>query len=122
MQNQRSEVANNAARNITGSHKLDDQLKDSDRVHNNLRGTGIAALLKDPDSLDFRPKEGSPLIGAGAVIPGCADGLNGKAPDIGAYECGGARWIPGADWQEGFTALDKGQKSKQPQTIKTAKP
>jgi len=52
-------------------------------------------LLVDPARCDFRPKKGSPLIDAGRVIPGITDGFKGKAPDIGAYEYGAERWVPG---------------------------
>jgi len=52
-------------------------------------------LLADPARYDFRPKKGSPLIDAGQVIPGITDGFKGKAPDIGAYEYGAERWVPG---------------------------
>ena len=109
-QNQWSEVINNAAKIITGSrkdglHRLDDQLPNSDLVHNNLQKVDITPMLMDPDHMDFRPKEGSPLIGAGAVIPGYAEKLNGKNPDIGAYQSGGERWVPGADWKESYSVL-----------------
>ncbi len=107
-QNQWSEVVNNAAYNITGSHKLEDQLPDSVRVHNNVRKADIAAMLVDPEHMDFHPKPGSPLIGAGAVIPGYAEGVHGKDPDVGAYQTGGENWVPGADWQESFTLLGNG--------------
>ena len=114
MQNQWSQAVNNAACNITGSHKMQDQLKDSERVHNNLRGTDIAPLLRDPAAFDFRPAQGSPLIGAGVVIPGCTDGFKGAAPDLGAYQSGGERWVPGANWKESFTSL----KTKKPTSKK----
>jgi hypothetical protein len=112
-QNQWSEVINNAAKIITGArkdgeHKLDEQLEDSALVHNNLQKADIAAMLVDPDHMDFRPKKGSPLIGAGAVIPGYAEAVNGKNPDIGAYQSEGERWVPGSDWKESFTLLGNG--------------
>ena len=44
---------------------------------------------------DFRPKPGSPLIDAGEIIPGITESYKGKAPDIGAYEHGEWRWVPG---------------------------
>ncbi len=48
---------------------------------------------RDPDTvdartLDFRPADGSPLIDAGAVIPGLHRDVTGSAPDIGALEHG----------------------------------
>jgi len=39
-----------------------------------------------PGSVDLSPAEGSPVIDAGAVIPGINDDFKGKAPDIGALE------------------------------------
>lgn len=38
----------------------------------------------------LHPLAGSPLIDAGVVIPGVNDGYSGSAPDIGAFEFGGA--------------------------------
>ncbi|KXX69353.1 T9SS type A sorting domain-containing protein [Flammeovirga sp. SJP92] len=51
-----------------------------------------------PANLNFEPSSGSYLINAGKVIPGITDGYVGSAPDIGAYERGGVKWVPGADW------------------------
>lgn len=36
----------------------------------------------------------------GVVITGITDGFQGKAPDLGAYEWGGPRWVAGANWQD----------------------
>jgi hypothetical protein len=52
---------------------------------------------------DGSPVAGSAAIDAGVVIPGITDGFQGKAPDRGAYEFGGPRWRPGADWQDPTT-------------------
>lgn len=52
----------------------------------------------DVANLDFEPANGSYLVDAGTTIPGYTDGYLGSAPDIGAYERGGTKWIPGADW------------------------
>ena len=62
--------------------------------------------LRDPANYDFRPKAGSPLVDAGALVnrnevpsrvanfPG--QKYVGSAPDIGAYEYGDTHyWIPG---------------------------
>lgn len=104
-QNQWSEVQNNLSRNLTFKHSPEAQRADSPLVHHNLRGRDIRPLLRDPAHLDFRPAAGTPAIAAGAVVPGIAGGVSGAAPDLGAYESGGERWIPGADWQESFTVL-----------------
>ncbi|WP_109831106.1 T9SS type A sorting domain-containing protein [Reichenbachiella versicolor] len=52
----------------------------------------------NPAALNFEPSNGSYLVDAGKVIPGYTDGFKGSAPDIGAYERGGTKWVPGADW------------------------
>jgi len=52
-------------------------------------------VLADPARFDFRPRAGSPLIDAAQVIRGITDDFKGEAPDVGAYEYGGERWVPG---------------------------
>lgn len=49
---------------------------------------------------DGYPAAGSAAIDAGVVLAGITDGFQGKAPDLGAYEFGGPRWVAGADWQD----------------------
>jgi hypothetical protein len=49
---------------------------------------------------DAYPVAGSAAIDAGIVIEGITDGFRGQAPDLGAYEFGGERWVAGADWQD----------------------
>ena len=49
-----------------------------------------------PVGTNFVPQPGSGAIDAGQLIPGYTDGYVGSAPDIGAYETGGAYWTPGA--------------------------
>ncbi len=59
-------------------------------------GKGIRTQLRDVDNLDFRPKAGSSLIDAGALIKGKTNFFLGEAPDIGPYEFGSLDyWIPG---------------------------
>jgi hypothetical protein len=106
-QNQWSAAMNNISRNLVGSHKVTDQLLDSERIHHNLRGQDARPFLKDPAKWDFRPVAGSPLIDAGIIIPGYTDGFTGKAPDLGAYEADAEPWVAGANWQEKFTLLEK---------------
>lgn len=110
-QNHWSEAVNNISRNLVGSHKLDDQLADSERIHHNLRGQDAKAFLKDPGKFDFQPVEGSPLIDAGVAIAGYTDGFKGTAPDLGAYEADAEPWVPGANWQEAFTTLKDSAKT-----------
>ncbi|MDQ4028263.1 MAG: right-handed parallel beta-helix repeat-containing protein [Actinomycetota bacterium] len=50
-------------------------------------------ILADPDHGDFSPL--GPLVDAGEVIPGVTDGLEGAAPDIGAFETTSAGWRVG---------------------------
>ena len=52
---------------------------------------------------DAYPTDGSAAIDAGVVIEGITDGFEGEAPDLGAYEFGGERWVAGADWQDSDT-------------------
>ena len=73
----------------------------------NMREKGASwRYLRDPANYDFRPRAGSPLVDAGALVtedelpspvtqfPG--QHYVGAAPDIGAYECHDSRyWIPG---------------------------
>ncbi|MCE5240241.1 right-handed parallel beta-helix repeat-containing protein [bacterium] len=49
---------------------------------------------------DGVPVKGSAAIDAGIEIAGITDGFAGRAPDLGAYEFGGARWVAGADWRD----------------------
>jgi hypothetical protein len=58
-------------------------------------------LFVDPANYDFRPKPGGPLDAAGVVVPGIAEGVNGRSPSIGVYEVGEKPWRPGADWING---------------------
>jgi len=58
-----------------------------------LEANGTGAV--DADGI---PTADSQAIDTGVVIEGMTDGFHGEAPDIGAYERGGTRWRPGADW------------------------
>jgi hypothetical protein len=46
------------------------------------------------------PTPGSAAVDGGVAIPGITDGFRGNAPDLGAYESGGTRWVAGADWAD----------------------
>ena len=41
-------------------------------------------------TVDLRLREGSAAVDAGVELPGITDGFTGRAPDLGAYEIGGA--------------------------------
>jgi hypothetical protein len=57
--------------------------------------SGVDAGYVDAINHDYRLAGGSAAIDAGTVIPGVTDGFVGAAPDQGAYEFGGADWVPG---------------------------
>jgi len=94
VQNANTECFNNVGRKISSSHA---RLQPLIGEHGN-NYTGPTPMLVDPEHLDFRPREGSPLVDAGRTIEGVTDGYQGKAPDVGAYERGGEHWKPGVDW------------------------
>ena len=88
VQNEHSETYNNCAADIRGWRK--EGVPPGGKAADNFVGE-----LVDPGQFDFRPKKGSSPIDAGRVLPGINDGYVGKAPDVGAYECGGERWTAG---------------------------
>jgi len=106
VQNEDTLVFNNAAHLI--ADRGGTPIFASDNVSHNailprsLRGVfadaGKEALASG--TFDLRPAPSSPLIDAGRLMPGITDEYRGKAPDAGAYESGGERWIAGADWQD----------------------
>jgi len=62
----------------------------------NFKGADIRSQLRDPDNLDFRPKNGSELVDGGEAIEGKEISFLGHAPDIGPYEWGDDSYrIPG---------------------------
>ncbi len=76
------------------------------KANNLIAADAIAANLRDPANLDFRPVEGAAIINGGMLTRSedltHPDGRFeapvpvGNLPDIGAYECGADRyWIPG---------------------------
>ncbi|WP_237742716.1 Calx-beta domain-containing protein [Actinopolymorpha alba] len=84
-----------------------------DRIQNNIAtqelGTGATSIgavfgnnltSGDPEYVslpakDFHLTPGSPARNAGTPIRGITEGFEGTAPDIGAYEVGGADWKAG---------------------------
>jgi hypothetical protein len=62
------------------------------------KGATLEANAAGAVDADGVPTADSKAIAAGIVIPGITDGYRGAAPDLGAYERGGAIWHPGADW------------------------
>jgi hypothetical protein len=61
---------------------------------NNLFST-TNPLFVNSAAQDYTLQAGSPAVNAGTPVPGITDGFAGSAPDIGAYESGQTRWIPG---------------------------
>ena len=92
VQNANSMIFNNAALTITGDAR-GKAFPQSENVGSNCQQKDLK--LVDQAGRDFRPRSDSPLVDAGRRITGFTDGHKGKAPDIGAYEHGGERWIPG---------------------------
>lgn len=58
--------------------------------------------FRDVANLDFRPADDSELVNAGKFIEGITTDVSGWAPDIGAYERGLPRWVPGAPRADGI--------------------
>lgn len=63
---------------------------------------GPELLQNHPGAVDRDgfPVAGSAAVDAGVVLEGFNDGFQGPAPDLGAHEFGGERWVAGADWQD----------------------
>jgi hypothetical protein len=92
VQNANSTIFNNAAVTITGNQR-GEPFPRSENVAGNCPQKDLKLVA--PDKLDFLPRADSPLVDAGRKIEGFTDDFAGKAPDIGAYEHGRDRWIPG---------------------------
>lgn len=104
--NHNSVTRNNAADNRDLGNNYADSSHYWDGV--NFAPSTLREQLRDPDNLDFRPKLGSALIDAGAVVDlltmkfgasvptDASINYFGSAPDIGAYEFGDVNYfIPG---------------------------
>lgn len=89
--NTRTVVANNLAGLLSGGARAPKELANDSG--GNLSGIDVRELLRDPDNLDFRPRD-SDLIDTGIEVGDIS--FVGDAPDIGAYEAGDQEyWIPG---------------------------
>lgn len=78
-------------------------------IRNNLYlNTTPDTQLTNSAIRDFRPKAGAAAIDSATLISGYNDSFTGAAPDKGAYEAGGAYWVPGVNgWaidQPGITS------------------
>ena len=99
---------NNAGDLISGHRRRNVKVRGScDHNWNGAdEGKSLTGQLRDPANLDFRPRTGSALIDAGAVVKGLTGPVVGKAPDIGAYEAGAKRyWIPGRQTPRASTPI-----------------
>jgi hypothetical protein len=111
VQNEDTLVFNNASYSI--ADRGGTPIPASDRVSHNVILSGDArstfrdareASLAD-GTFDLRPLAGSSLIDAGRLAPEASDAYHGNAPDAGAYESQGERWIAGAKWLEEPTGI-----------------
>ena len=66
-----------------------------EKANNLFLGRNPQQQLQDVGSLKFWLTPGADAIDSGKPITGFTDGSLGEAPDLGAYESGGARWVPG---------------------------
>ena len=106
VQNEDTLVFNNATYLI--ADRGNTPIPKSDRVsHNAILPRSLIGVFANASSealangtFDLRPAPGSPLFDTGRLEPGITNDYHGKAPDVGAYEAGGDRWVAGADWQD----------------------
>lgn len=64
-------------------------------LEGNNMTSGTNPLFVNPAAYNFRLQSASPAINAGVAISGITNDYVGAAPDIGAYEYGGADWTAG---------------------------
>ncbi|MCX7012617.1 MAG: right-handed parallel beta-helix repeat-containing protein [Candidatus Sumerlaeota bacterium] len=91
-QNTHSLIINNIAHVIVADKKYENRPINGDATNNYREADPPLAA---PESLDFRPRDGSALVDGGRVVAGLTDRFQGAGPDIGAYELGGEVWRPG---------------------------
>ena len=97
MQNTRTQIFNVAARRDVG---YPCSCHNSSFLHKPGGNTtalfqGVDLMLQDPHNFNFVPQRNSKLVDSGAIVPPYTNGHVGIAPDIGAYEYGGEKWVPG---------------------------
>lgn len=114
--NEHTFVLNNAVPSILADRKGAGDTELLATLKNNFVGS-VEPLLRDPENLDFRPKQDSPLIDKGrtvtkkyapwATLPiAKPKEVVGAAPDIGAYESGAKHyWIPGFKYEHASTPI-----------------
>jgi parallel beta-helix repeat protein len=72
-----------------------------EKANNLFLGRHPQQQLQDVGSLKSWLTPGADAIDSGKPITGFTDGFLGEAPDLGAYESGGARWVPGVRGRAG---------------------
>ncbi len=101
---ERINISNNVADKSASVVKTDNSSKrnvEDEWIGTNITDYNLIATgdpFEDSANGNFMPKAGSPLIDAGEVIKHFETDYVGKAPDLGAYEYGGERWVAGATW------------------------
>ncbi len=106
MQNEDTLVLNNTAYLV--ADRGGTPTPESDRVsHNVILPRNLADVFASATNkaltnrtFDLRPAPDSALIDTGRFVAEIKNKFHGKAPDVGAYEAGGERWVAGADWRD----------------------
>lgn len=80
-----------------------------EKTNNLFLGHNPENQLQDVGSLKFCLKPSGDFVDAGIPIMGFTDGFRGMAPDLGAYETGGANWVPGKSGEAEQGAIKKNQ-------------
>lgn len=98
-ENKNSEFWNTAARRIrtkNGPALVSNQtVRFAGGLYENW-GNYTDLRMDDPLGFRFAPRAGSPLCGAGVAHPAAPPARGARAPDVGAYACGGGdAWSPG---------------------------
>ncbi|ADE53665.1 right-handed parallel beta-helix repeat-containing protein [Coraliomargarita akajimensis] len=73
----------------------DDEMLDNTFQNNIQMATSPFVSL---EAFNFMPVNEPAIVDQGLHISGITDGYLGSAPEIGAYEYGAERWVPGPDW------------------------
>ena len=83
---------------VTGPPAVMGIATDIAKINNLFLSTRPAAQLQDFAVKNLSLKTGAPAIESGKPVTGITEGFLGEAPDLGAYESGGARWLPVVQW------------------------
>jgi len=97
-ENEHSLIQNNLALRIRGNRSQRSSMPPHGTRVANLETPEVRQWLVDPEQYDFRPRPGTPAVDGGKPVPGYEQPFTGAAPDVGAYEAGVERWMPGITW------------------------